>query len=386
MRSPDDHANLEAFLARHPGAVNTQYGVDCGTPLHSAAMRGREDIAPLLIAHGADLRARDKRGDTPIQIAATFRRANVMAVLLASGANASANGPAERPPLQNAVAGLPGAPDLEAQLAVTRLLLAAGADLNAKGPGDGRTALINAIGSGPRTSNNEPMIEFLVEHGADVRVHDSQGTAALVYAVGTGNFKVVTLLLDRGAAAHASGKKDDAALGDGLSGAASAGYVDIAALLMDRGADVNWRYIGPQRERVEWQALPLAMALGSVGRSADNPTMARRREIALALIAHGADVNARNESGETLLHAAAAGGDMAAIELLLSHGATVAGRDRAGFTPLHRAVQKGHVDAATRLIASGADVNAVATDGTTALALASNDREMEALIRRHAKN
>jgi ankyrin repeat protein len=109
-----------------------------------------------------------------------------------------------------------------------------------------------------------------------VRTHDSQGTAALVYAVGTGNLKVVTLLLDRGADAHASGKKDEAALGEALS--------------------------------------------------------------------------------------------------------------LTGFTPLHRAVQKGHVDAATRLIASGADANAAATDGTTALDLASNDREMEALIRRHAKN
>ena len=377
-----DHADLEAFLAKHPGAVNAKYGSYCGTPLYWAAERGRDDLAPLLIAHGADLRARDKFGNTPLQTAATFGRANVMTVLLASGADANASEPAERPPLLYAVDGSAMVPDLETRLAATKLLLAAGADINAREPGSERTALINAIGSGPGT-NKEPMIELLLEHGADVRAHDSQGVAALVWAVGTGNLKVVRLLLDRGADAHASGKKDDAALGGGLNGAAGGGYADIAALLIDRGADVNWRYIGPQR--IDWYGLPLAVAL-TVARSADKTTMARRREVALALMAHGADVNARNESGETLLHAAAADGDTAVLELLLPHGATIAARDRAGFTPLHRAVQKGHVDAATRLIASGADANAAAADGTTPLSLAAGDPEMEALIHRYAKD
>jgi ankyrin repeat protein len=379
IRRPEDRTDLEAFLARHPGAVNVQYGPFCETPLHSAARRGREDVAPVLIAHGADLRARDKHGETPIQVAATFGQARVMTLLLAAGANANAVAPKERPPLHSAVGGVPGASDAETGLAVTRLLLAAGADVNAKDPGDGRTALIDAIGSGPRAGNvdNEPMVALLVEHGADVRTRDSQGNAALGYAAGTGNRRIVALLLDRGAG------KDHAALGEALSCAAYGGYVDVAVLLIDRGADVNWRYAGPLP--LEWRALPLAVAL-TVARSREEPRMVRRREVALALLAHGADVGARNEAGETLLHAAVIDGDMAAVELLLSHGAAVAARDRAGFTPLHRAVQHGHVDAATRLIASGADVDAVATDGTTTLALASSDREMEALIRRHAKH
>jgi ankyrin repeat protein len=385
LRRPEDRTELEGFLRRHPGAVNARYGRFCETPLHLAARRGREDVAPVLIAHGADLRARDKRGETPIQVAATLGQAKIMTLLLAAGADANASGPSEKPPLHNAVAGVPGASDPESGLAVTRLLLAAGADVNAKDPGDGRTALIDAIGSGPRASDVdiEPMIALLVAHGADVRARDSQGTPALAYATGTGNRRVVALLLDRGAGADASGKKDQVALGVALSGAAYEGYVEIAALLIERGADVNWRFPGPQR--IEWRALPLASAL-TVARSVSEPRMARRREVALALLAHGADVNARNESEETLLHAAAIDGDMAAIELLLSHGADVAARDRAGFTPLHRAIQKGHVDATTRLIASGADANAVTTGGTTALDLASGDREMEALVRRHAKH
>ena len=261
------------------------------------------------------------------------------------------------------------------------MLLAAGADINGQEPGSARTALITAIGSGPRTGHNEPMIEFLLEHGADVHARDSQGTAALSYAAGTGNLRIVTLLLQRGADKLGSAK-DDAALGQALSSAAGGGHVEVAALLIDRGADVNWRYRGPLR--TDWQAMPLATALVAA-RSADKPTIARRQEVALALLAHGADVNARNQAWQTLLHAAATDGDMPAIELLLSHGADTAAVDHDGFTPLHRAVREGHLDAAARLIAAGADAATPAADGTTTLALASNDREMEALIRRHAK-
>src|SRR5438094_3056023 len=56
-RRPGDHADLEAFLARHPAIVNSQFGAWCFTPLHSAAMLGREDIAALLLSHGADVNA-----------------------------------------------------------------------------------------------------------------------------------------------------------------------------------------------------------------------------------------------------------------------------------------------------------------------------------------
>lgn len=382
VRSSGDSANLEAFLTKYPDVVNKQFGASCQTPLHGAARLGREDLARLLIAHRADLRARDKYGDTPLQTAAMSGRANVVTVLLASGADANAIGPREEPPLRKAIAGLPGADDLATRLEVTTLLLAAGADINAKGP-DGRTALLSAIGGAPLAYNNDRMIEFLLEHGADVHSRDLQGGGAIGYAAGAGNGKVLKLLLNRGADKDGSGK-DAAALGEALSSAAYGGYVDIAALLLERGADVNWRYRGPARVD-EWHALPLAAAL-MVARSADKPAMARRHEVALALIAHGADVNARKESGETLLHDAAADGDLAAIDLLLSHGATVGARDGAGFTPLHRAVQKGHVDAATRLIASGANGRAAAADGTTPLSLADGDPEMEALIHRYAKN
>ena len=60
-----------------------------------------------------------------------------------------------------------------------------------------------------------------------------------------------------------------------------------------------------------------------------------------ALLAQGAEVNARNAHGWTPLHVAAAGGDPAVIALLLQHGADVHAQSYIGTTPLDNATTRG---------------------------------------------
>ena len=60
-----------------------------------------------------------------------------------------------------------------------------------------------------------------------------------------------------------------------------------------------------------------------------------------ALLAKGAEVNARNAHGWTPLHVAAAGGDAAVAALLLKHGADVHARSHIGATPLDNATTRG---------------------------------------------
>lgn len=55
------------------------------------------------------------------------------------------------------------------------------------------------------------------------------------------------------------------------------------------------------------------------------------------LIGNGADINARNASGETPLMVAAAKGNITAMRLLLERGAVITQRDDAGYTVLHHA-------------------------------------------------
>src|SRR3989442_2446634 len=60
-----------------------------------------------------------------------------------------------------------------------------------------------------------------------------------------------------------------------------------------------------------------------------------------ALLAQGAEVNARNAHGWTPLHVAAAGGDPAVVALLLKHGADVHTQSHIGTTPLDNATIRG---------------------------------------------
>jgi ankyrin repeat protein len=374
-RTPGDHADLEAWATSHPDAVNAQYGGLCETPLHLAARFGREDVTALLMAHGADPSANDEYGNTPLTAAAASGHADVLQVLLARGADVNRRGLNGRSPLVAAVTGLGVETDTEQRAEAAEMLIAAGADVNAREPAGGLTPLFYAAGLG--TVHSEQMIQLLLAHGADVRAVDGQGTPLLVTTAGSGSRTAVQLLLDRGADVNAADRD-----GTALTSAAYGGYLEVISLLLDRGAAANRRIPG---SRLDWEGLPLAAALVS-GRSLDKATMAARREVAGVLIARGADVDARTKTGETMLHRAAFEGDLAAVDLLMSHGASIAARDVSGFTPLHRAAQAGRFDVAARLLALGADGRAAAADGTTPLTLAAGDSQMEALIRRHAKD
>ncbi|KAK9829643.1 hypothetical protein WJX72_007054 [[Myrmecia] bisecta] len=73
-----------------------------------------------------------------------------------------------------------------------------------------------------------------------------------------------------------------------------------------------------------------------------------------ALLAKGADVNARNAKGWTAMHAAADAHSvsLAVIAALLGHGAEVDAFDDWGTTPLHVAAKAGKADVVSVLLQS----------------------------------
>ena len=163
---PGEAADLQKWIQQNPGRINRPYGAFCDTPLHSAARFGREDLADLLIAAGANVEARNELDERPLHASATYGHPTVAKLLLARGADVNARGQGGKTPLHNAACGVGQPSDVEARIEVAKLLLAAGADVNAREPGSGFMPLRCATSW---ESRNKTMADLLLSHGADPR-------------------------------------------------------------------------------------------------------------------------------------------------------------------------------------------------------------------------
>ena len=106
-----------------------------------------------------------------------------------------------------------------------------------------------------------------------------------------------------------------------------------------------------------------------------------------ALIAAGADVDARDEHGQTALMNAARDGRADVAQLLIAHGADLNHRAKYNLTALMLAVLRGHREIVALLVAAGADLSVRGTgapgfhDLTAAdLARARGDAESATLL------
>ena len=102
-------------------------------------------------------------------------------------------------------------------------------------------------------------------------------------------------------------------------------------------------------------------------------------------IAEGADVNAKDLNGRTLLQLAALKGHKEVAELLIAEGADVNAKTNSGWTPLVVAAVRGHKEVVELLIAKNANVNAKNNGGETPLdwAIQRKRTEITDLLRKH---
>ena len=109
-----------------------------------------------------------------------------------------------------------------------------------------------------------------------------------------------------------------------------------------------------------------------------------------ALLTAGADINARDQHGQTALMNAATNGQAEVVRLLADRGADLNHRAKYGLTAVMLAVVRGHADVVRILVEAGADLTlrgsgAPGFDGKTAADLAHErgDAALLDLLHRH---
>ncbi|KAJ8133060.1 hypothetical protein O1611_g569 [Lasiodiplodia mahajangana] len=268
------------------------------TPLHIAASRGNDKLVDLLLDHGADVNALSRYFCTCVATLADRRLAPLWT------------------PLHTAMC--------HGHDSTARLLLSRGASANVTTRYHGRderrfTALHSACVLGL-----VDVARALVDggHQTDVMVHDHANFTPLAYAFFRGNWAMIEFLVEHGADLNAKIGPLSA-----LGHACLLGYYTEALRLLDLGAT-------PQCEFEIYGQSPIYFHLIAVGGAPSLPSsrsskqLGSRLDLVDRLIKHGIDVNQRAIDGATALMVAATSHRVGVVKALLQSGASLRSEHR----------------------------------------------------------
>jgi ankyrin repeat protein len=222
---------------------------------------------------------------------------------------------------------------------------------------DGLTALQLATSLGkvdPERLNE--IVKLLFKHGAKVVARRPKGLAPVTQAVVFGNAYQVELMCSK--------VIDSRFRAPGLTGrwgllnlAANYGFVDVAKVLIRKGADLNMCNMGtemtPLYHAIQGGYLELAKLLidkgaliNKAGTHGETPLQhaihCKKREMVDLLLDRGASINLADSRGWTALHTLVKEHpNPSLIKLLVERGADTTTQDNCGSTPLHTAIRRG---------------------------------------------
>lgn len=272
----------------------------------------------------------------------------------------------------------------EGQNEIVKMLVEAGADINARRKAYFKSTALMEAG----VRNDPELVQWLLDHGADLKMQDTLGDTPLNWATYYGHQELVALYLDRGADWSVASKQ-----GTALDIAMHRGHRELVRFFIERGAgDPIGEEEATLLEAVRKGALEKVEALIDGGISVEqtdqlgNPALVIAAEygqeaILNFLLRSGADKDALNGVGETAMARAARFGHGNIVNRLLS---VKADPNLAGapfrITPLLAAAQAGHTTIIQELLASNAFPNAQeGINGYTPLMLATAAGKIDAV-------
>ena len=333
------------------------------TPLMSAARSGNPRVVELLLDRGAAVNAVEyERHQTALMWAAAQQHADVVRLLAARGANVHArtriwdqleNTAGNTNTSGNFRKNHGGSTALlfaarSGDVETARALVEAGADVDDVAAA-GTSALVIAAHSG-----HGPLGIYLLEQGADPNAADA-GYTALHAATLRSQTELAAALLEHGAEVDAivergtPGRRFSAdfsirhqAVGaNAFWLAARYGELEILRMLAERGADPH---VSPSNR---WSALKAAMGVPQISQEdrrnrVDAPDDHMDRvdqeqltlDLARIILDLGVDANQADDRGNTALHDAVRTGFASVVDLLAAHGADLDAFNDRGQTPL----------------------------------------------------
>jgi len=280
----DDVLNHVQLLLEH-GAEMDRRDKDNQTPLLLLMWGARFKFMRILLEHGADANGENNNGKTPLHILSERQMYNGLEddvldharLLLGHGAEVNRRDKNNQTPLLLAM--------VRGRFKLAQILLEDGANANVESR-DGKTPLHLLAEDHSYSKNNVLNLALLLlEHGAELNKRDKDDQTPLLMAMGRDWFKLVRILLERGADASGENKSGKTSLHllseSRIHGEGDA--LDLIWLLLEHGAEVN------RRDKNDQTPLQLAMERDWF-------------KLAQILLEHGADANVGNNNGGTPLH------------------------------------------------------------------------------------